>query len=67
MKTRMVDTANRSPRWGTQLIACFGRARLIERVDGRAELRGASVDEETQAKEWISLFRHEAVLHVVRA
>lgn len=49
---------------GLNLIACFGRARLVARPDGRAELRGGSASERTEAKEWISLFLHEAVLRV---
>jgi hypothetical protein len=50
-------------RYRVNLIACFGRARLLARFDGRAELRGGSDSERTEAKEWISLFLHEAVLH----
>lgn len=46
------------------LIARFGAARLFERPDGRAELRGGTEAERTQAKEWLSLFEHETVLHV---
>src|SRR5437867_8250558 len=41
------------------LIARFGAARLFERPDGRAELRGGAEPERTEAKEWISLFAHE--------
>ena len=63
MKTRIV---NQTERWGLNLIARFGRARLIELADGRAELRNASPAEETEAKEWISLFRHDTVLRVSR-
>ena len=46
------------------LIARFGAARLFERPDGRAELRGGTDAERTEAKEWLSLFEHETVLHV---
>ena len=59
MKTRL---ALHTDRWGTSLIARFGRARLIERADGRAELQDASPAEQTEAKEWISLFRHDTIL-----
>ena len=45
------------------LIACFGTARLFERPDGRAELRGGSETERSEAREWLSLFEHETVLH----
>jgi len=41
------------------LIASFGFARLCERPDGGAELRGGADPERTEAKEWISLFAHE--------
>ena len=46
------------------LIACFGAARLFERPDGRAELRGGNNTDRTEAKEWLSLFEHETVLHL---
>jgi len=61
MKTRIATLQNHRIR---HLIARFGRAHLIERADGRAELRGASPDEQTEAKEWISLFDHHTILHV---
>ena len=51
-------------RSSVNLIACFGKARLVSRSDGRAELRGGSESERTEAKEWISLFMHETVLRV---
>lgn len=44
------------------LIACFGSARLFERLDGRAELRGGTDTDRTEAKEWLSLFEHQTVL-----
>ena len=40
-------------------IARFGTARLYERPDGGAELRGGADLERIEAKEWISLFAHE--------
>jgi len=46
-----------------QLIACFGGARLFERPDGRAELRGGNAAQRLEAIEWLSLFEHETVLH----
>ena len=69
MKTRITTNAdtNRTARWGLPLIARFGRAGLFARADGRAELRNATTEEETEAKEWISLFQHETVLHIARA
>src|SRR6266545_7485025 len=44
-----------------QTITTFGQAQLIRRVDGRLELCGGSRSDHTAAKEWISLFMHEAV------
>ncbi len=61
MKLRIQSGAER---YGLNVIARFGRARLLERPDGRAELRDGSAAEQTEAKEWISLFRHETVLRV---
>jgi hypothetical protein len=49
------------------LIARFGHARLVSRADGRVELRGGSDADHTEAKEWISLFMHDAILRIVRA
>ena len=45
-----------------QVIAYFGQARLVKRLDARFELRGGSREDHSAAKEWISLFLHEAVL-----
>ncbi len=47
-----------------RVIASFGEARLMKRADGRLELRGGTADDQTAAKEWISLFMHEAVLRL---
>jgi hypothetical protein len=44
-----------------RVITTFGRAKLVSLRDGSVELRGAAADERTAAKEWISLFMHEAV------
>lgn len=44
-----------------RVIASFGEARLMKRADGRLELRGGNAGDHTAAKEWISLFMHEAV------
>jgi hypothetical protein len=56
MKT-LVNGLN-EPRYLT-LIANFGAARLYERPDGGAELRGGADPDRIEAKEWISLFAHE--------
>jgi hypothetical protein len=43
------------------LITTFGQARLVGLADGSVELRGGRPADHTAAKEWISLFMHEAV------
>ena len=44
------------------MVAYFGQARLVKRLDAKFELRGGSREDQSEAKEWISLFLHEAVL-----
>jgi hypothetical protein len=63
MKT-LVNGINEPGYWN--LIASFGQAQLVARADGRVELRGGSNADKAEAKEWISLFMHEAVLRVRR-
>jgi hypothetical protein len=48
------------------LITTFGRARLVSLPDGSVELRGGQAQDQTMAKEWISMFMHEAVPRFVR-
>ena len=43
-----------------ELIAQFGQARLLRNRDGRYELRGGTPDNHAEAREWASLFMHEA-------
>ena len=43
------------------VIARFGQACLISLPDGSVELRGGQLPDRTAAKEWISMFMHEAV------
>jgi hypothetical protein len=47
-----------------KLITTFGRAKLIRLSNGATELRGGLAQDQTAAKEWISLFMHEAVLRL---
>ena len=49
-----------------ETIAAFGQARLVKFLDGKLRLVGGSRDDQTAAKEWISLFFHEAVVGDVR-
>jgi hypothetical protein len=48
-------------KYGGELVASFGEAKLIRQSDGRFELQGGSAEDHTAAQEWISLFMHEAV------
>ncbi len=51
-----------SGRNNQELVAAFGRAQLLKNADCTYELRGGSDDDRAQAREWISLFFHEAVV-----
>ena len=45
-----------------RFIARFGDAQLMRFLAGKMELRGGSDDDRTAAREWMSMFRHEAVV-----
>jgi hypothetical protein len=45
-----------------EVVAAWGQARLIKYLNGRVELRGGTNDERADAREWVSLFWHEAVI-----
>jgi hypothetical protein len=45
-----------------RIITRFGRAQLIRFHDGSVRLCGGGRQERTAAKEWVSLFMHEAVV-----
>jgi hypothetical protein len=45
-----------------KIVAYFGQARLVRRLDAKFELRGGSPEDHSVAQEWISMFLHEAVL-----
>lgn len=47
-----------------ETIACFGKAKLVKKLDGTYELVGGSRNDRTAAREWISLFFHVAVREV---
>jgi hypothetical protein len=49
-----------------KLIVTFGAAKLVGLPNGSMELRGGRPDDKTAAKEWISLFMHEAVPRFAR-
>jgi len=60
MKNRNDAPAIKSNRSYTVML--FGQAKLIQTPEGKLKLKGATRDERTEAKEFISLFMHEAVL-----
>ena len=43
------------------LLAGFGDARLVKKPSGKFELRGGSPADRAEAREWCSLFMHDAV------
>ena len=45
-----------------EVVASWGEAQLIKYLDGKTELRGGSDQDRAEAREWISLFWHEAVV-----
>ncbi len=49
-----------------EVVASWGEAQLIRYLNGKTELRGGSDQDRAEAKEWISLFWHEAVVGVDR-
>jgi len=43
-----------------ELIASFGDARLVRKLHGKIELLGGTPDDRAEAREWCSLFLHDA-------
>jgi hypothetical protein len=50
----------RSWKW----VVKFGSAELVQNQNGKIELRGGTRADHVAAREWISLFAHEAVPHI---
>jgi hypothetical protein len=48
-----------------KVVACFGRAKLVRTPDCGYELHGGSDEDHAEAREWVSLFFHEAVIRRV--
>lgn len=46
------------------VVTTFGAAELVANQNGQVELRGGTKVDQISAKEWISLFMHEAVLRI---
>ncbi len=57
--TRLLEFLQRND---GELIAGFGEARLVKCLDGRIKLLGGSPEDRAAAREWCSLFLHEAIL-----
>lgn len=57
MKNRNCSTKTKTR---SRIVASFGLANLVRIAGSNYELRGASTDDVTSAKEWVSLFLHEA-------
>jgi len=45
-----------------EVISFFGEAKLVRLADCKFELRGGTELERAEAREWISMFMHEAVV-----
>ncbi len=45
-----------------ETIAVFGDARLVKKLSGKIELHGGSPDDRHAAREWCSMFLHEAAV-----
>jgi hypothetical protein len=50
---------NRRTEW---LVATFGQAQLVQVPSGRYELRGGTLNDYQEAKEWCSLFMPDVVI-----
>ena len=62
MKFRLFNFSRASTRKRELHLAQFGSGRLVKIAEGRVQLRGGDADDLTSAKEYISLFMHEALL-----
>jgi len=48
-----------------EVIATWGGAKLVKHWDGKLELKGGSKEDWAEAREWLSLFWHEAVVREI--
>jgi hypothetical protein len=46
----------------SETIAVFGGARLVKYLDGKIQLNGGTQDDRRAAREWCSMFMHEAAV-----
>jgi hypothetical protein len=49
---------------GQEVIARFGQAALVKQPNGTWQVKGGSEDDRLSAREWVSLFMHEAVVNL---
>ncbi len=59
--TMRMDWVRRSEE-EVQVVATFGAARVVRLRGGRTEIRGGGRLEQAEAREWASMFCHEALL-----
>lgn len=59
---KMINIIKFVQRQRGERIARWGRAELVRFMDGRYELRGGTRADRLAAKEWCSLFLHEAAV-----
>jgi hypothetical protein len=45
-----------------EVVAIFGQAQLVKTLGQKYVLKGGSAEDHAEAKEWISMFLHEAVV-----
>ena len=45
-----------------ETIAVFGAARLVKQLDGKIQLLGGTPEDRRAAREWCSMFLHEAAV-----
>jgi hypothetical protein len=45
-----------------ETLARFGEARLVKDLSGKIELLGGSPDDRREARQWCSMFMHEAII-----
>ncbi|MCX6896864.1 MAG: hypothetical protein NTZ16_15520 [Verrucomicrobia bacterium] len=60
MKNRNTCSVGKNDHGFTVML--FGRAKLVQVAENKLVLQGGTKDDLTEAKEFISLFMHEAVL-----
>jgi len=59
---KLIQALQRYLKPSTQTIRRFGRAKLVRQPEGRLELIGGSAEDRANARDYISLIHHEAVV-----